>query len=100
MGIYIFIIYIIYIIYNIYIHDTCVFTDVPQLPPLPGVERREEEDEEEDLDDDILKTKKKRPTSGPKVQDPYAADDTGSMMLPVVIAVGAFIPVLFCLCKL
>ena len=76
-------------------------TDVPQLPPLPGYNRREEEEEEEDISDEEAKSdKRRRPSSGPKVQDPYASDDTGSMMLPVFVAIGAFIPVLFCLCKL
>lgn len=40
-----------------------------------------------------------RKTSGPKQEDPYALDDS-SVMLPVFIAIGAFIPLLFCLCKL
>lgn len=40
-----------------------------------------------------------RRTSGPKQQDPYALDDS-TVMLPVFIAIGAFIPLLFCLCKL
>lgn len=43
--------------------------------------------------------KKSRKTSGPKQQDPYALDDS-TVMLPVFIAIGAFIPILFCLCKL
>lgn len=40
-----------------------------------------------------------RKTSGPRQEDPYALDDS-SVMLPVFIAIGAFIPLLFCLCKL
>lgn len=43
--------------------------------------------------------RKPRKTSGPKQQDPYALDDS-TAMLPVFIAIGAFIPLLFCLCKL
>ena len=77
-----------------------LFLDVPKLPPLPGIEQREDEEEEEDSEEEIRKPRKKRTISGPKVQDPYAADDTGSMMLPVFVAIGAFIPLLFCLCKL
>lgn len=42
---------------------------------------------------------KSRKTSGPRQQDPYALDDS-TVMLPVFIAIGAFIPLLFCLCKL
>ncbi|XP_071532094.1 malectin-A [Panulirus ornatus] len=82
--------------------------DVPKLPPLPR---------EEDLDSDIeeprpsaniqnnnnqnskhSQTAKRRP-SGPRTPDPYASDDTSSM-LPVFAAIGAAVPILFCLCKL
>ncbi|XP_058125574.1 malectin-A isoform X1 [Anopheles ziemanni] len=42
---------------------------------------------------------KQRKTSGPKQPNPYSLDES-SMMLPVFIAIGAFIPLLFCLCKL
>ncbi|XP_050078203.1 malectin-A [Anopheles maculipalpis] len=40
-----------------------------------------------------------RKTSGPKQPNPYSLDDS-STMLPVFIAIGAFIPLLFCLCRL
>ncbi|XP_047501782.1 malectin-like [Penaeus chinensis] len=84
--------------------------DVPKLQPLPR---------EEDLDNDIEEprpntnslnqnannqnnkqqsTAKRRP-SGPRTPDPYASDDTSSM-LPVFVAIGAAVPILFCLCKL
>ncbi|XP_062549095.1 malectin-A [Armigeres subalbatus] len=42
---------------------------------------------------------KHRKTSGPKQPNPYSLDES-SMMLPVFIAIGAFIPLLFCLCRL
>lgn len=76
--------------------------DVPRLPPLPGMEQKErgEEEEEEPDDEDSKRLKRRHTTVEPKVIDPYAADDTGSMMLPLIVAVGAFIPLLFCLCKL
>ncbi|KAJ8312726.1 hypothetical protein KUTeg_010099 [Tegillarca granosa] len=76
--------------------------DIPKLPPLPGAEPQkevEEEEEEEDLTT-YQNSKKVRKPSGPKVKDPYAADDTSTMLLPVFVAVGAFVPLLFCLCKL
>lgn len=44
-------------------------------------------------------TPKVRKTSGPKQQDPYTLDDS-STMLPIFIAIGAFVPLLFCLCKM
>lgn len=76
--------------------------DVPRLPPLPGMEQKErgEEEEEEPDDEDSKRLKRRQTMVEPKVLDPYAADDTGSMMLPLIVAVGAFIPLLFCLCKL
>ncbi|XP_037040186.1 malectin-A [Bradysia coprophila] len=55
--------------------------------------------ESESLEYDEIKPAKQRKTSGPRQEDPYALDDS-SVMLPVFIAIGAFIPLLFCLCKL
>eukprot|EP00106_Octopus_bimaculoides_P015587 XP_014783029.1 PREDICTED: malectin-B-like [Octopus bimaculoides] len=77
--------------------------DVPKLPPLPGADTphgEEEEEEEEDESSEARSPSKSRRPSGPKVQDPYAADDTSTMLLPVFVAIGAFIPLLFCLCRL
>lgn len=42
---------------------------------------------------------KVRKTSGPKQQNPYALDDS-TTMLPIFIAIGAFVPLLICLCKM
>lgn len=67
---------------------------VPKLPPLPI----EPDPIEEQREEPETITKNRRP-SGPKQPDPYAMDDS-SVMLPVFIAIGAFIPLLFCLCKL
>lgn len=80
--------------------NLCIYgADVPMLPPLSGVEPQDEDEEEEGREDGG-EQRRKRPTSGPRVQDPYAADETSSMMLPIFIAVGAFFPVVICLCKL
>ena len=35
----------------------------------------------------------------PKVANPYESDET-SYLIPILVAIGAFIPLLFCLCKL
>ena len=35
----------------------------------------------------------------PKVENPYEHDET-SYLIPILVAIGAFIPLLFCLCKL
>ncbi|KAJ8954808.1 hypothetical protein NQ314_007019 [Rhamnusium bicolor] len=68
--------------------------DIPNLPPIPmepsPIEQTKEEPE--------AIPKSRRP-SGPKQPDPYSLDDS-SLMLPIFIAIGAFIPLLFCLCKL
>ncbi|XP_002730460.1 malectin-B-like [Saccoglossus kowalevskii] len=73
--------------------------DVPKLPPIPGLDLDEEEPEEDLEEDKPMKPKAGRKTSGPKTVDPYAADES-SMMFPIVIAIGVFIPTLFCLCRL
>ncbi|ESO97776.1 hypothetical protein LOTGIDRAFT_103588 [Lottia gigantea] len=75
--------------------------DVPMLAPLPGGENSQDDiEEEEEEENEMPKPSKSRRPSGPKAKDPYAADDTSVMLLPVFIAIGAFLPLLFCLCKL
>lgn len=76
--------------------------DVPQLPPLPRVERPEPEDDEEEETPEkkVAKEKRRRAAPEPKIIDPYASEDPSSMILPILIAVAAFIPLVFCLCKL
>lgn len=68
--------------------------DWPQLPPLPT-----EPDEDTLSEDSRDSTGKVRNPSGPRARDPYDSDDT-SVMLPIFVAVGAFIPLVFCMCKL
>lgn len=68
--------------------------DVPKLPPLPEAEEWKNEESE----DRSSNSKSRRP-SGPRTPDPYSVDDS-SLMLPVFIAIGAFLPLLFCMCKL
>lgn len=92
-------------IYGKYINLYCFFyeflpIDVPKLPPLQGPQ--DEEDEKDEVDSESQKVeqpKKPRKTSGPKSDDPYANDDT-SMLFPICIAIGVFLPTLFCLCRL
>ena len=80
-------------------HTIAFLLDVPKLPPLPGAHENENDqpDEEESKSED--KPERVRKTSGPKATDPYASDESG-LLLPVLIALGVFIPTLFCLCKL
>lgn len=69
--------------------------NVPRLAPIQ-VEPEPIEEFKEESEADVPKNL--RP-SGPKQPDPYAMDDS-SLMLPLFIAIGAFIPLLICLCKL
>ncbi|XP_033231379.1 malectin-A [Belonocnema kinseyi] len=69
--------------------------DVPQLGPIP----QEPEEYQGIQDDEEQSIVRSRHTSGPRTPDPYSIDDS-SVMLPVFVAIGAFIPLLFCLCKL
>ncbi|XP_051525355.1 malectin-like [Myxocyprinus asiaticus] len=80
--------------------------DVPKLQPHPGLEKREEEEEEEDEGEGGEGEKKSASTapknlvrSGPRTPNPYAADNS-SLMFPILVAFGVFIPTLFCLCRL
>jgi len=77
-------------------------SDWPALPALPS-----EVEEDELFDSETLggggpgseSNSKARNPSGPKTNNPYELDES-SAMLPIFVAVGAFIPLLFCLCKL
>lgn len=77
-------------------------TDVPKLQPHPGLEKKEEDDDEDEYDDgsNIKKqANKNRVQSGPRTPNPYASDNS-SLMFPILVAFGVFIPTLFCLCRL
>lgn len=84
-----------------------LFIDVPKLQPHPGLEKREEEEEEEEDSEGGEEGGKKsasaapkyRVQSGPRTPNPYAADNS-SLMFPILVAFGVFIPTLFCLCRL
>ncbi|XP_066515304.1 malectin [Hoplias malabaricus] len=78
--------------------------DVPKLQPHPGLEKREEDEEEEEVEEDGVKksassNRKNQVRSGPRTPNPYAADNS-SLMFPILVAFGVFIPTLFCLCRL
>eukprot|EP00096_Caligus_rogercresseyi_P010228 TRINITY_DN3651_c0_g1_i2.p1 TRINITY_DN3651_c0_g1~~TRINITY_DN3651_c0_g1_i2.p1 ORF type:complete len:256 (-),score=78.54 TRINITY_DN3651_c0_g1_i2:1175-1942(-) len=66
----------------------------PQLPPLVI----ENEEDEVGYEKSESSARHINP-SGPKARDPYELDDT-SVMLPIFVAVGAFIPLVLCMCKL
>lgn len=60
-------------------------------------EQNEQEEEENN------RIKRKSPSSvkleEAKAEDPYSSDET-SYLIPILVSVGALIPLLFCLCKL
>ncbi|XP_055547784.1 malectin-A [Wyeomyia smithii] len=82
-------------------------SNLPRLTPLASEQPVQESYGGDSLaadsvaDGDVLTDgkSKQRKTSGPKQPNPYSLDES-SMMLPVFIAIGAFIPLLFCLCRL
>lgn len=57
------------------------------------------DDEDEDLDLLFNDNRKNSKTSGPRQPNPYTMDDS-MVLMPVFVAIGCFIPLLFCLCKL
>ncbi len=77
------------------------FIEIPKLLPIPEPEELEEpvEPEEDEPPAKVTKTKRSLKTSGPKIVDPYVADQSSSF-IPLLIAIVAVIPVIFCLCRL
>jgi hypothetical protein len=63
---------------------------------------KEEEGGEEEVtvEPEDFKVAKNRRPSGPKATDPYEDLTLTSAVFPVFVAIGTFIPLLFCLCKL
>jgi hypothetical protein len=74
--------------------------NVPKLPTLSHPDTVEESDDDSEEPFPSAKAQKPRKPSGPRARDPYASEDTSAMLLPVFVALGAFIPLLYCLCKL
>nr|SVE85561.1 EOG090X081J [Daphnia pulicaria] len=82
--------------------------DVPKLAPLAGSEGDEDDVEEKPIEKDepsgvpppsgssSSSPKKKR--EQPKITNPYS--DESSTLLPIFVAIAAFVPFLFCLCRL
>lgn len=73
------------------------FIDVPVLPPMEQPEEDEPQRTEDDKEDEAARAKF---ASGPKAPDPYQQQDQSQMLLPILIALACFFPVLFCLCRL
>jgi len=98
-----------YIVLYIVLHCIvyCITLYCIEIPTLPPLDTPEEEDELEDEEDGEPLQKPPKPddkirkhTSGPKVQNPYAVSDSTSYIIPIFAAVAAFVPLLYCLCKI
>jgi len=74
-------------------------SDWPQLPPLPTNDDAEDSDDSEPDDSMEDNRPSNRKPSGPKTRDPYENEESPAM-LPIFVAIGAFIPLVFCMCKL
>lgn len=75
--------------------------DVPKLPPLIHPDARNQDLPRLNLDDiEEEERPQKRPRSLPIFSESYEPEEESSIMLPVFIVIGAFIPILFFLCKL
>lgn len=75
--------------------------EIPKLPAIPEPEYSEvptEIEEEEEKPSTASKVKRNLKPSGPKVVDPYTEDQSSSLM-PLLIAIAAVIPIIFCLCR-
>ncbi|XP_061398989.1 malectin [Musca vetustissima] len=62
------------------------------------IDNYDNESDGDDLDNGARERRNTK-TSGPRHPDPYASEDS-MIMMPVIVAIGCFIPLLFCLCKL
>jgi len=84
-----------------FLNSFLYFLEIPKLPPIPEMELPDESLDEEDDEPEAKRTKVKRnlKTSGPSVLDPYAEDQSSSL-IPLLIALVAILPVIFCLCRL
>ncbi|KAA0188710.1 Malectin-B [Fasciolopsis buskii] len=74
--------------------------DVPQLPPLDETNRppqRFKPSPDSDADDEL---RSRRPAGIPRAPDPYASTEYSYLLLPILVSIAAFLPILFCLCKI
>ncbi len=65
----------------------------PETPEVPT-----ELEDEDEAPAKAAQVKRSLKPSGPKVVDPYTEDQSSSLM-PLLIAIAAVIPVIFCLCR-
>jgi len=73
--------------------------EVDDIPHLPPISVREEEEIFPQEEEEVKGPKNRKP-SGPKSADPYEDITLTSAIFPVFVAIGTFVPLLFCLCRL
>uniref|UniRef100_A0A5S6QR25 Malectin domain-containing protein n=1 Tax=Trichuris muris TaxID=70415 RepID=A0A5S6QR25_TRIMR len=76
---------------------------VQDVPKLPDIHENIEEESRVDLEREMvgeLESDSLKWASGPKQADPYMYQDQAEQILPFLIALACFFPVLYCLCKL
>ncbi|KRY77266.1 Malectin [Trichinella pseudospiralis] len=79
--------------------------DVPQLHDADiSLEKRSDSieavmEEVDHFSDDTLGSSEKY-ASGPKLQDPYAQQDQSQYLLPFLVILACFFPILYCLCRI
>ena len=80
-------------------------TDVPKLPLLSGEVDEEEKEEKPTVIDKGINSPspgsasvKKKRENAPRIPNPYGEES--NMLLPIFVSIAAFIPLLFCICKL
>ncbi|KRZ59682.1 Malectin [Trichinella nativa] len=79
--------------------------DVPRLNDADiSVEKRSDSietviEEVDHFSDDTLESSEKY-ASGPKLQDPYAQQDQSQYLLPFLVILACFFPILYCLCQM
>ena len=75
-------------------------SDWPQLQPLPDLEEADDIRDQSEAEESTHSNSQQRDTaSGPKPRNPYENDESYGM-LPIFLALGAFIPLMFCMRKL
>ena len=76
--------------------------DIPAIVDDPDFTGMDEIDEREEHVEAELESESKRPRFDDEApaEDPYAEQDASFFLLPVLIAIACFIPILYCLCRM
>ena len=86
------------LLYKHYFFFFCCIIEIPKLLPMSEPDEGMGYDEDEPPSK-TTKLKRSLKPSGPQAIDPYL-DEQSSSFIPLLIAVAAAIPVIFCLCRL